>query len=181
MRLITALLICASSALVMAQVPVSTGSHRSASASAEERETFITSMKGRLTINTRQRDPFGLPQDLTKAASNRLTSLRRTRAKLPEVLSTLNISGIGSNHTFLVGPREIGEGQIFRVIHRQETFRIRVLRVSLDSVIFQDADSGETLTRQIQLDPRIRTKRSNARFPDGVVEDSPEGPPLHLD
>ena len=175
--LITPLLLAASGALAIGQVPV-TSTHPVPSTT--QREAYIAVMKKRIAINERSRDPFGLLQELGPEDS--LLPPRTPQPSLQELMGRLPISAVDpSSRTFLIGPREFQAGQVFPLIQDGKRVRIRVLQVKENAIHFQNPDSGERAIRSIQLDPRQNIDWQDIPAPKGIEPtDLPGGLPVYL-
>lgn len=147
--------------------------------SALKGEAYITTMKQRLTINQRDRDPFGLHQDLT-VRRHKEPKQSETRTSLAEATAALKITAVNGSLSFIHGPREFRLGETFILKSKKQTYRVRVQSIAASAITLLEISSGERavidpkLTNDLQFDP------DDVLF-DGIQLESPDGPPVFVE
>lgn len=113
----------------------------------------------KLGARTRNIDPLGVStfprEDDTLLVEEE--PLRETpRITLNQALQTLRINGISISHKeFLVGGRNVFEGDVVEMLFKGEVFQAQVVEVGYAELRFRDLIRGETGTLPHKLVPRL--------------------------
>ena len=153
---------------------------------AEEAVTpYVSMLRGRLAINGRQHDPFGLSQDLKKATSILPVPVVKTTKKstpFSTVVKAIPIAAVFPlEQEFLVGSRTFHTGQVFPLVAGGDNLSVRVEAVRSSSVRFKNIRSGEVIEKRLDLLPDGVTPGGGAITVPGVTEQNNEAnEPLHI-
>ena len=121
----------------------------------------------KLSSRLRNVDPFGLPTfpkeedaKITPAPLARPTS----RPTLNQALQTVRVTGINlESKEFLVGGRNLFEGDVLRLEFQNEIFNARVTSVEGTQIVFRDLERNETGVLTHTLLPHLKFEPAGSR------------------
>ena len=141
-------------------------------------------MKARLAINSRESDPFGLPQ----VPGPRVLfhgdplPLPSTEKPFAEIVDALHLTAIDSaRKEVLFGHRSFRLGQDFRLVQGSTELRVQVVKITAHAVTLRNSDTGESATLEFKTQPLEQMDHQAPPLPEGVEPANPAEPaPLHL-
>ncbi|MDA0814826.1 MAG: hypothetical protein O3C21_20805 [Verrucomicrobia bacterium] len=116
----------------------------------------------KLSSRARNVDPFGVPTFPTEEEDPGVEDSSRPTPKvtLNQALGTLKINGVNLvTKAFLIGGRNIFEGDVIELAFRDELFKALVVTVGATEIMFRDLTRDEagviphSMVRQLQLEP----------------------------
>lgn len=153
-----------------------------------EKEAYLASMTAMFLIGSRERDPFGQPQDpdakpIIKASApqavKRVAQIQAT--PFSDIVGMLVVTTImPGEKRFLIGTRSVREGEQLPLTLRGRPIRVQVMSVTSREIGFKNLDSGETATRKLDMLPPGMTPGHDGINAPGMTPDRPNAP-IELD
>ncbi len=151
---------------------------------AESLDAYVTALTASFSIQSRETDPFGLPQDpnakpviqspITKA-THHAPQLQVT--PLADIIRLIVVTTImPGEKRFLVGTRSIAQGQQISLTFRSKQIRVQVTEVTSQQITFRNLDTGETASRKLDMLPAGMTPGSHGITAPGMILDRPNAP-----
>lgn len=152
--------------------------------SAESLDAYVALMTASFSIQSRDTDPFGLPQDPNAkpvvqnpvaTATRRVPQLQAT--PFADIIRLIVVNTImPGEKRFLVGTRSITQGQQIPLTFRGRQIRVQVTEVTSQQITFRNIDTGETASRKLDILPVGMTPGSHGITAPGMVLDRPNAP-----
>lgn len=153
--------------------------------SASELDDYLARVLAELPMTTRERDPFGAPQDPDAKPTPPPTPLGNARqitetsATLGEVVRLINITTVmPADRKFLVGTRSFGTGDVIPINYRGRPYRVRVEEVTSKRIRFRNIENDDTATRELDILPAGMSAGGDRGAIPGLV---PTGPDVPID
>ena len=113
----------------------------------------------KLAARVRNLDPFGAPtfprEDVVPVLEGK-PERETPRVTLNQALQTLRINGVSTGRKeFLIGGRNVFEGDVIELLFKGEVFEAQVLEVGYAELRFRDLIRGETGVLPHNLVPRL--------------------------
>lgn len=154
-----------------------------------ETETYIKTLSSRLAISTRSTDPFGQAQDptakpaqpkATKATTNKTTP-GSTAKPFNEIVKQIRVTTVMPGESrFLVGTRSISAGDSFPLVSQGRRYRVQVVEVTAEHILFRDLDSSENGELRLDVMPSGMSRGIRGVLAPGM-QSSKADAPLELD
>ncbi|MEO8616178.1 MAG: hypothetical protein ABI600_13620 [Luteolibacter sp.] len=152
--------------------------------STESLDAYVASITATFSIQSRETDPFGLPQDPNAKpviqnpiakATHRAPQLQAT--PFADIIRLIVVNTImPGEKRFLVGTRSISQGQQIPLTFRSKQIRVQVTEVTSQQITFRNLDTGETASRKLDILPVGMTPGSRGITAPGMVLDRPNAP-----
>ncbi len=152
--------------------------------SAESLDAYVAALTASFSIQSRETDPFGLPQDPNAKpviqnpiakAMHRAPQLQAT--PFADIIRLIVVNTImPGEKRFLVGTRSIAQGQQIPLTFRSKQIRVQVTEVTSQQITFRNLDTGETASRKLDMLPVGMTPGSHGITAPGMVLDRPNAP-----
>ena len=150
----------------------------------ESIDAYVAAVTASFSIQSRETDPFGLPQDPNAkpviqspvaTATHRAPQLQAT--PFADIVRLIVVNTImPGEKRFLVGTRSITQGQQIPLTFRSKQIRVQVTEVTSQQITFRNLDTGETATRKLDILPPGMTPGSHGITAPGMVLDRPNAP-----
>lgn len=149
-----------------------------------ELDDSIMKMRGRLSINSQERDPFGLYQVPGKEPVVK-SPIAKMIKKTPfsDYIENIQISVVNSkDKEFLVGARIFRLGQVFPIVRGGSSISVRVDSIEPSAVTFKNLKTGELCAKKLDLLPAgVTASTDDLHVPGVVPHRRGDTQPLHLD
>lgn len=150
----------------------------------EDLKAYIEGIASQLAIASRASDPFGQLQDPNAKPVVKPTVAKTVRrvtaeppASLSDIVSKIEITTImPRDKRFLVGSRNIGQGDKIPITFRNKQIHTEVTEVSSRRIVFRNVDTGEIGIRQLNLLPSGMTPGTRNITAPGMVPANPNTP-----
>lgn len=146
--------------------------------SAEEIPAYLASIKSLLSMNNRPYDPFGQTQDpaakplMTKNTSTPRRFVPPKPTSFTEIIRKIQVNTImpGENR-FLIGTRSFKKGDRIPLDFRGRVTQVEVTGVDASKIEFQNVETGEVATVELNLlPPGVTAGADGVQVPGMVVE-----------
>lgn len=136
------------------------------SAHVIEIDEHVALLRESLAINSRQIDPFGLPQSLLIP--------RRSQEQPPQGIPLPNLSKLRIQA--IIGDSALLEGQVlelndrFRITQNNHSYTLKVVQVRINSIVLQEARTKRLLTIAGPEAPKLRhVPEDTLELPDSAL------------
>jgi len=120
--------------------------------SQEARPQWIAKKRNQLIIAKRQTGPFGLPQDLTVKKVEKSAKVKVKPNVFPKAIAAMKIPVV-MGQSFLIGGQEYRQGGTYSLDRKGNKFNIKVILVTSEQIIFQNADTQERVVKKLNTLP----------------------------
>lgn len=151
-------------------------------------DAYIASLASRLAVTKRTTDPFGQIQDpaakpavapVAKNSTNRAPAA--TAKPLSEIVKQLKVTTVmPAEGKFLVGTRSISRGDSFPLGFQGKHYRVQVVDVSAQRILFRDLDTEENGELRLDVMPQGMSRGIRGVLAPGMQSTKPDAP-LELD
>lgn len=150
--------------------------------SEDERQEWLAEMRASLPIAHRARGPFGFVQNPSAPVAKKEKAPERSDAFLNAIGAIKVTAVLPADDKFVVGSREFREGDVLPVIRGSRQFNVKVVTVTLDSILFLNVDTGEYVKRNMNTLPKGMSPNGRMGSVKGVTPTGNNKPaPLNLD
>ena len=135
---------------------------------------YLSGVRAKLAINTKDRGPFGLYQKPGKEPKKPLLTPRKRKDKPVEipfaaVIDALPVAAVmAGDRKFMVGARAISVGQTIPLVAGGRTTQARVESVTKARITFRNLATNEVAVKRLDLLPEGVRPGGGAIVPDGV-------------
>lgn len=152
-------------------------------------DAYLASITSRLAITKRATDPFGQIQDpaakpvqpVPKTLANNRTPTA-TSKPLSEIVKQLKVTTVmPSEGRFLVGTRSISRGDSFPLGFQGKHYRVQVVDVSAQRILFRDLDTEEDGELRLDVIPQGMSRGIRGVLAPGGMQPAKSDAPLELD
>lgn len=149
----------------------------------EDVEGYLTGIRAKLAINSKDRGPFGLFQKPGKEpAQPLLTPFERPkkRAEIPfaTIVNALPVAAvIQAEGMFMIGSRSVKVGEVLPLVAGGRTVRAQVESVRAAEITFRNLANGDVAVKRLDMLPNGVRPGGGVIRPPGVV---PDGGPLEV-
>jgi hypothetical protein len=150
-------------------------------------DAYTASLASVVSMRGRELDPFGHSQDpdakpVIKETATVARRIPRQETPFSDIVQLITVNAIMPGEgSFLVGSRTVKTGEELPLAFRGKSIRVKVTGVTARRITFQNIDSGETASRNMQLLPSGMERGARGAFSaPGMVADSANAP-LELD
>lgn len=143
-------------------------------------EEYIATLSASLSIETRERDPFGALQDPDAKPAiirPRQTIVAEPQVPFASIISQVQINTVmAGEKRFLVGSRSIAQGDQFPLNYQGKMIRILVTEVSARQVEFKNLETGEIAAHRLNILPAGMTPGQQGISAPGMTPAGPNAP-----
>ena len=153
-------------------------------------DSYIATLTAKLAITKRATDPFGQIQDPTakpaptaaaKTQTNNRTTPGATAKPLSEIVKQLKVTTVMPGEgKFLVGTRSISRGDNFPLVFQGKRYRVEVVEVNSQRILFRDVDTEENGELRLDVMPQGMSRGIRGVLAPGM-QSSKADAPLELD
>jgi hypothetical protein len=194
-RAFIASLLCASHAMAAPAAAPAPASPTAAPAVKPSRyveadmDAYISTLTAKLSITKRATDPFGQIQDpaakpapsALKTQTNNRTTPGATAKPLSEIVKQLKVTTVMPGEgKFLVGTRSISRGDSFPLVFQGKRYRVEVVEVSAQRILFRDVETEENGELRLDVMPQGMNRGIRGVLAPGM-QPSKADAPLELD
>lgn len=150
----------------------------------EEFENYVNTLSASFSMQSRETDPFGQPQDpnvkpvLKMADTKSAARIAQAQATpFPDIVRLIKITTVmPAEKSFLIDTRLIKTGQKVPLSFRNKEIQIEVTNVTSREIVFKNLATGEIASRQLDILPVGMTPGQNGISAPGMLPDRPNAP-----
>ena len=134
-----------------------------------KRQEWLAEMRATLPIAHRQRGPFGHIQDPSAPVVKKKIAPVRSDAFLNAIGAIKVTAVLPADDKFIIGAREFVEGEVLPLIRGGRQFNVKIISVKMDSIVFQNVNTGEYVKRNMYTLPDGMTPNGKMDSIEGIT------------
>ena len=153
-----------------------------------ELDAYLKAISSQFLIRTRERDPFGLVQNLDAVPAAKASIFGTTTATLAkpatpfrDIVPLIKVTSIiVRDKKILLGSRVFKQGELIPIQYQGKPLRVQITEVRSNHIVFRNLDTGETAIQSLGGPPVGMTLGGQGTSIQGMTLDSPDAP-IELD